>query len=322
MSDREIRLMGRGGPEQLQISRQQPLEPGADEILIRQAAIGMNFLDIYHRTGTYPLPAYPAIPGVEAAGIVEAVGSDVTGLVPGDRVAYAATLGAYASTRCLPARRAIALPDEIPFAIAAASIMKGMTAYMLLHRTYPVSQGTTVLIHAAAGGLGAIMLRWAKSLGAVVIGTVGTEEKAAMATRYGADHVIVGRNADFVSQVKEWTGGKGVDVAYDGIGGGTLARSIAATRAFGTVASFGQAAGPIPPVEIETLRPGKSLTLPSIMAHAADTAHYREAAEAAIQAIRQGMSATIAGEFPLDEAARAHELLESGRVAGSVLLIP
>ncbi|AYD01866.1 quinone oxidoreductase [Neorhizobium sp. NCHU2750] len=322
MSDREIHLMGCGGTEKLEIHPQPPLHPGAGEILVRHRAIGMNFVDIYHRIGTYPLAAYPAIPGVEAAGIVEEVGPDVTGIAPGDRVAYGATLGAYASTRLLPAHRAILLPDDISFQAAAASMLKAMTAYMLLHRTYPVCEGTVVLVHAAAGGLGAIMVRWAKQLGAIVIGTVGTEEKAVLAKQYGADHVIVGRNADIAPQVKELTGGRGVDVAYDGIGGSTLARSIAATRAFGTIASFGQPAGPIPPIEIETLRPGKSLTLPSIMAHAADPANYREAAEAAIEAMRQGMAATIAGEFPLDDVAKAQTLLESGSAAGSLLLIP
>lgn len=239
MSDREIRLMGCGGPEKLQLFPQKTEQPGENEILLRQSAIGMNFLDIYHRTGTYPLAAYPAIPGVEGAGIVEAIGPDVTGISPGDRIVYSALLGAYASTRLLPAHRVIVLPDDIPFPTAAASLLKGMTACMLLHRTYPVSEGTVMLVHAAAGGLGAILVQWAKRLGAIVIGTVSTDEKAVLAKRYGADHVIVGRDADIVPRVMAVTNGKGVDVAYDGIGGDTLARSITATRGFGTIASIG-----------------------------------------------------------------------------------
>jgi NADPH2:quinone reductase len=322
MTDREVRLMGCGGPEKLQVFVQQQKQPGEGEILLRQSAIGMNFVDIYHRTGVYPLAAYPVIPGVEGAGIVEAVGQGVAGIQPGDRVVYGASLGAYASTRLLPAHRAVPLPDNIDFSTAAASLLKGMTAFMLLHHTYPVSQGTVVLVHAAAGGLGSILVRWAKRLGAIVIGTVGTEEKAALARGYGADHVIVGRDADIVSQVRSWTDGLGVHVAYDGIGGDTLSRSIAATRPFGTIASIGQPAGPVPPIEIEMLRPGKFLTLPSIMAHAGNSANYRTAAEAAIGAMDAGMAATIAGEFTLDEAARAQELLESGRAAGSLLLVP
>jgi NADPH2:quinone reductase len=321
MTDHMVKLLGLGGPENLVMSEIGRLAPGQGEIVIRQEAIGMNFLDIYHRKGTYALPAYPAVIGVEAAGKIEAIGEGVEGLSIGDRVAYAATVGAYASARIIKAERVIRLPETITFQTAASSLLKGMTAYMLLHKTYPVAAGTTVLVHAAAGGLGEILVRWARHLGATVIGTVSTPEKAERARTSGADHLIIGRDADVVSQVKALTAGRGVDIAYDGIGGDMLVRTLQCVRPFGTAASFGQAAGPIPPVKIEMLRPGKSLTLPSIMAYSTDLSDYRNAAQAAIEAMRHGISSTIAAEFPLSEAAEAHAVLESGRMAGSLLLI-
>ncbi len=322
MTDLVVKLTACGGPENLVASHQEALTPKASEIVIRHEAIGMNFLDTYHRKGTYALPAYPAVIGVEAAGKVEAIGDGVEEFAVGDRVAYAAAIGAYASTRVLKAERAIRLPDAISSRTAASSLLKGMTAYMLLHKTYPVGPGTTILVHAAAGGLGEILVRWAKHLGATVIGTVSSPEKAERARLSGADHLVIGRNADLVTEVNALTGWRGVDVAYDGIGGDMLARTLQCVRPFGTAASLGQAAGPIPPVAIEMLRPGKSLTLPSIMAYSADLADYRHAAEAAIEAMGHGIVSTIAGEFPLDQAAEAHAVLESGRMAGSLLLIP
>lgn len=317
-----MRLTACGGTENLQPSKLPELQPKENEIVIRQRAIGMNFLDIYHRKGIYPLPAYPAVLGVEAAGIVEATGKAVTGLKVGDRVAYSATIGAYASARTIAAEKVIPLPDEIEFDTAAASLLKGMTAYMLLHKAYPVTAGSIILVHAAAGGLGAMLVRWAKHLGATVIGAVSSPAKAEFARAAGADHLVVGRDADIVAEVRALTGGRGVDVAYDGIGGSMLARSIECVRPFGTVASFGQAGGPIPPVAVDMLRPGKSLSSPSIMAYSTDPANYRDAAQAALEAMRHGIVATIATEFLLDKAAEAHALLESGEVAGTLLLIP
>ncbi|MCV3208618.1 quinone oxidoreductase [Mesorhizobium sp. YC-39] len=321
--DIAVTLTATGGIDQLQVLERAPQSPGPTEIRVRHEAIGVNFLDIYHRKGVYPLPSYPAVLGAEGAGTVEAIGSEVTLLVPGDRIAYAgAPVGAYSSTRLLPAERAIKLPEGIGPRTAAASTLKGMTAYMLVSRTYVVSPGTVILVHAAAGGLGAILVRWAKYLGATVIGTVSSEEKAALARSHGADHLIVGRDADLVRQVLELTGGRGVDVGYDGIGGDMLAKTIKCIRPFGIAASFGQAAGPIPPVSLDQLRPNRALAHPSIMAATADQAFYAEAAAALIDAFRLNITAVVGEEFALADAARAHTELEAGRTTGSLLLIP
>ncbi|WP_095199949.1 quinone oxidoreductase family protein [Mesorhizobium carmichaelinearum] len=321
--DIAVTLTATGGIDQLQVSERAPQSPGPKEIRIRHEAIGVNFLDIYHRKGIYPLPSYPHVLGAEGAGIVEAVGPEVALLVPGDRVAYAgAPVGAYSSTRLLPAERAIRLPAGVGSHTAAASTLKGMTAYMLLNRVYAVKPGTAILVHAAAGGLGAILVRWAKHLGAAVIGTVGSEEKAALARAHGADHLIVGRDADLVREVMELTGGRGVDVGYDGIGGTMLAKTIQCIRPFGTAVSFGQAAGPIPPVSLDQLRPNRALAHPSIMAATGDQAFYAEAAAALIDAFRLNITAAVGGEFALRDAAGAHTELEAGRTTGSLLLIP
>lgn len=323
MPDQIILLNAPGDVTQFRLQDQPSVPPGPGEVKIRHQAVGTNFLDIYHRKGLYALPSYPAVIGVEAAGVVEEVGADVSGFKPGDRVAYAGPpAGAYASTRIIAAERVIALPDAVSAKVAASSLLKGMTAYMLLRKVSTVGQGSTVLIHAAAGGLGSILVRSAKSLGATVIGTVSSPEKAALATSYGADHLIIGRGADIVAEVKRLTGGNGVDVAYDGIGGDMLLKSIRAVRSFGMAITIGQAAGPIPPVAVEELRPGKSLSHPSIMAWCADIGRYREAAEAAIAAMEKGIVCEIAGEYGLAEVAKAHEEMEAGRSAGSILLVP
>ncbi len=321
--DIAITLTAPGGIEQLTVVPQQPQAPEANEIRVRHDAIGVNFLDIYHRKGLYPLASYPAIIGAEGAGVVEAVGSEVTALSPGDRVAYmGAPVGAYASTRLLPAHRAIRLPDHVASTQAAATLLKGMTAYMLLTRTYAVTSASTILVHAAAGGLGTLLVRWAKHLGATVIGAVSSEEKAALARANGADHLIIGRDADLVGEVMALTGGRGVDVGYDGIGGAMLAKTIQCIRPFGMAASFGQAAGPIPPVAIEALRPNRSLSHPSIMAASTDADFYAEAAVAVINAIGLGILSLPVREFALADAAAAHTELEAGRSSGSLLLIP
>lgn len=324
MKNIAVQIVSPGGLEQLQVCELPPLpEPGDGEIIVRHEAIGMNFLDIYHRKGIYPLPSYPATPGAEAAGRIQGVGPGIEGLEVGDRIVYGgAPVGAYATARLLPAERAILLPDDVDAKIAAASLLKGMTAYMLLHKTYPVRKDSTILVHAAAGGLGAILVKWAKHLGATVIGTVSSPEKAELARSYGADHLIIGRDADVVAEVKAFTGGRGVDAGYDGIGGSMLAKTIQSVRPFGMAATIGQAAGPVPPISVEQLRPGKSLSHPSIMAYISDAQNYREAADAAIAMMRQGIAATIAGEYPLERVAEAQAALEGGRVAGSLLLIP
>lgn len=321
--DKKVELIATGDVDKFKVADCVPQQPRDGELRIRHEAIGVNFIDIYQRIGLYPLPL-PAVLGVEGAGIVEAVGAEVSDVHVGDRVAYAGIPGAYAATRLLPAWRAIRLPDDISTKTAAASFLRGLTAHMLLTRIYPVGSETTLLVHAAAGGLGAILTRWAKHLGSTVIGTAGSQEKADMARANGADHVIVGRDADVVSEVGRLTEGKGVDFAIDGIGGEMMSKTFGCVRRFGVVASVGQAAGPIPPISVEELGPIRSLTLarPSVMAYAAEQETYRLAAPAVITAIRQGIIQDTGSEYALTEAARAQSDLESGKTTGTLVLVP
>ena len=319
-----IRLKAPGGADQLESVTIElpPLE--SDEIRIRQTAVGVNFIDIYQRMGLYPLPP-AAIPGVDAIGLVTAVGANVTSPRVGDRIAYAgAPVGAYASERNLPAWRAVLLPESISDETAASVFVKGITAHMLLTQVYPVGPGTTVLIHSAAGGLGQLMTRWARHLGATVIGTVGSEIKAATARNAGAHHVIVGRDADFARAVADLTETRGVDVAYDGVGGATLAKTLQCVRPFGVVASTGQSAGPIPPIDVEDLGPRRSLMLarPSVMAYMNRAEDYRIAAEAVLTAVSDGILQAAGKRYRLSDAAQAHVDLEGGRSSGSLYLVP
>ena len=319
-----IRLKAPGGAEQLELAQAELPPPVAGEIRLRQTAIGVNFIDIYQRMGLYALPD-AKIPGVEAVGIIGAVGADVRGLKVGDRIAYAgAPVGAYASERNLPAWRAIKLPDTLSDEVVASSFVKAITAHMLLNRTYPVARGTVLLVHSAAGGLGQLLTRRASHLGATVIGAVGSEAKADIARQAGARHVIVGRDADFARIVGELTEKRGVDVAYDGVGGTTLLKTLACVRPFGVVASIGQAAGPIPPVDVGDLGPRRSLSLarPSVMAYLNETEAYHLAAKAVLAGIENGVL-TVAGQsYPLSEAARAHADLEAGVTSGALYLKP
>ncbi|WP_342616268.1 quinone oxidoreductase [Rhodoferax sp. GW822-FHT02A01] len=302
-----------------------PESPGPDAVRIRHLAIDVNFIDIYQRSGLYPLSA-PHVPGVAAAGVIEAVGSGVDGLRVGEYVVYGGPpVGAYASTRLLPAHMAIPVPEGMPMTTAATSFFKALTAHMLLTRVFPVGPGRVLLVHAAAGGLGQVLVRWAKHLGAQVIGTTGSDAKAEIARSAGADHVIVGRDADVASAVATITAGRGVDYAIDGIGGQTLVRTLACVRKFGVVASIGQAGGAIPALPVEALGPTRSLSLarPSVMAYASDKTSYRVGAEAALHMIASGVATAHAERsFALADAASAHVLLESGQSAGGLLLIP
>ena len=319
-----IRLKAPGGADQLEPVTIELPPPQADEIRIRQTAIGVNFIDVYQRMGLYPLPP-AAIPGVEAVGVVTAVGAKVASPQLGDRIAYAgAPVGAYASERNLPAWRAVRLPESIADEVAASVFVKGITAHMLLTRVYPVGGGTTVLIHSAAGGLGQLMTRWARYLGATVIGTVGSDAKAAMARDAGAHHVIVGRDADFAREVADLTGSRGVDVAYDGVGGTTLAKTLQCVRPFGVIASTGQSAGDIPPIDVEDLGPRRSLMLarPSVMAYMNQAADYRTAAGAVLAALQEGVLQATGKPYRLSDAAQAHADLEAGRSSGSLYLVP
>ena len=298
--------------------------PAAGEIRLHQTAVGVNFIDIYQRLGLYALRD-AKIPGVEAVGVISAVGTDVKGLNVDDRVAYAgAPVGAYASERNLPAWRAVKLPGSLSDEVVASSFVKGITAHMLLNRTYPVARGTVLLVHSAAGGLGQLLTRWASHLGATVIGSVGSEAKAEIARRAGAEHVIVGRDADFARIVGELTEKRGVDVAYDGVDGATLAKTLGCVRPFGVVASIGQAAGPIPPVDVGDLGPRRSLSLarPSVMAYLNETEAYHLAAKAVLAGIEGGVLSVAGQSYPLSEAARAHADLEAGMTSGALYLKP
>ena len=319
-----VRLKAPGGAEQLELAQIELPPPAAGEIRLRQTAIGVNFIDIYQRLGLYVLPD-AKIPGVEAVGVVSAVGADVNGLNVGDRIAYAgAPVGAYASERNLPAWRAVKLPGSLSDEVVASSFVKGITAHMLLNRTYPVVSGTVLLVHSAAGGLGQLLTRWASDLGATVIGTVGSEAKAEIARRAGARDVIVGRDADFARIVGELTEKRGVDVAYDGVGGATLAKTLGCVRPFGVVASIGQAAGPIAPVNVDDLGPRRSITLarPSVMAYLNETETYHLAAKAVLAGIEDGVLSVAGQSYPLSKAARAHADLEAGVTSGSLYLKP
>jgi NADPH2:quinone reductase len=311
-----------GGPEVLQLVDVALTSPGPGEVQVRQTAVGVNFVDIYCRSGLYPMPTFPASLGVEAAGTIEAVGEGVIGLVPGDRVGYGGLpVGSYAEARNLPATRLLKLPEMIPSRLAAAALLRGLTAHMLVHRVFPLQAGQTVLIHAAAGGMGSILTQWAKRLGVVTIGTVGSEEKAKVAQANGLDHAILYRQTDFVAAVRDLTLGQGVDYAVDGIGGETLAKTFSAVRPFGVVASIGQVGGPIPLVDVHTLR-SISLARPSVLAYVSDLNTYRDGASSLFDALADWLTVEIGAEFPLKEAAKAHHALEEGKTTGSVLLTP
>ena len=319
-----VRLRAPGGVEQLELTQAELPPPASGEIRLRQTAIGVNFIDIYQRTGLYPLPP-AAIPGVEGVGVVAAIGADVTALAVGDRIAYAGVpVGAYASERNLPAWRAVKLTNGLSDEAVASSFVKAITAHMLLSRIFPVSSGATVLVHAAAGGLGQPLTRWASRLGATVIGTVGSQAKAEIARAAGAHHVIVGREADLVQAVADLTDGRGVDVAYDGIGGTTLRKTLACVRPFGMIASIGQAAGPIPPLDVEELGPRRSLVFarPSVMAYMNDAAGYRAAADAVLAALASGVLEGKGTAYRLRDVAQAHADLEAGRTSGALYLTP
>lgn len=312
-----------GGPECLTAETFTPPAPGQGEVLLRQTAIGVNFIDIYHRSGLYPLPG--GVPGVEAVGVVEAVGEDVSTVSPGDRVVYGGPpVGAYAEQRLLKAERLHLLPAGVSDDVAAATFIKAMTAHMLLTRVFPVTAGTRILVHAAAGGLGLILTRWAKRLGAEVFGTVGSEAKAELARAAGVDHVITGRNSDFPAFIADFTDGKGVDFAIDGLGGTVLEKTFTAVRKFGTVASIGQAAGPIPLIDVAALGGNRSIALarPSVMAYSAEPDTYRSSGQAVLQAMTSGLIATLGQTYALKDAATAHADLEGGKTTGSLVLHP
>ena len=321
-----IRIYETGGPEVLLWEDYDPGRPGSGEVLMRHEAVGLNFIDVYNRTGLYPLPALPGTPGMEGAGIVEAIGEDVTEVEVGDRAVYAGLPpGAYAEVRLIPADRLVKLPESISARQGAAMMLQGMTARYLLHGCYRVKAGDTILIHASAGGVGLIVCQWARHLGATVIGTVGSPEKAELARSLGCDYAILYTEEDFVARVKDITQGRGVDVVYDSVGQSTFMKSLDCLRPMGMMVSFGQASGPIPSFDLGILVAKGSLflTRPSLMTYTAKREDLLAHAKDLFEVVEKGaVKIEIKQIYPLAEAARAHRDLEDRKTTGSTVLIP
>jgi NADPH:quinone reductase len=326
MKIKAVRIHQHGGPEVLTMDDVELAGPSAGEVQIRHAAIGLNFIDVYYRTGLYTLPTgLPLIPGNEAAGVVAAIGDGVVGLQIGDRVAYAATIGAYCEARNIAADRLVKIPDGVTDETAAAMMLKGMTAEMLLCRTFPVQKGQTILFHAAAGGVGLIAGQWANSIGATVIGTAGSPEKAALARQNGYHHVIEYKHENIVGRVKEITGGKGVDVAYDSVGKDTWLASLDSLKPRGMFVAFGQSSGPIEGFTLTHLVARGSLyaTRPTLFAYTASRADLELSANRLFEKVTSGaVTIAVNRQFRLADAAQAHQLLESRATTGGTLLIP
>ncbi|WP_347957230.1 quinone oxidoreductase family protein [Gordonia aichiensis] len=322
-----IRFHETGGPEVLKLETVEVGAPAAGEVRVRHQAVGLNFADTYYRTGLYPVPL-PNGMGVEASGVVTAVGDGVDDFVPGDRVTYTYTgspLGAYSTDLVLPARHLITLPDEISFETAAACTMRGLTASYLMRRIYPYREGDTILLHAAAGGVGLIVAQWAKLLGLTVIGTVSTPEKAAVAKAHGVDHVIYYRSEDTAERVRELTDGRGVPVVLDSIGAATVDASLNSLARRGLLVCFGTSSGPIPPIDPMQLAIKGSLfvTRPGLADYIADPAELAELAAELFGHIAAGrIRIEVNQTYPLADAARAHKELESGTLTGSSILLP
>lgn len=319
-----IQFSKAGAPEVLQPVTITLPAPGVGEVRIRHTAIGLNYIDTYHRTGLYPLPL-PAIPGMEAAGIIDAVGEGVE-LKPGTRVAYGrGPVGAYASERNISAHECVVLPDTVSDVTAACTMLKGLTAWYLLHETFPLRRGDTILVHAAAGGVGQLLCQWAKYIGARVIGTVGSEAKAIIAKQAGCDEVILYREESVAARVWELTGEKGVPVVYDAVGKATFTASLDSLAPKGLMVSYGQASGPIPPFELSELARRGSLfiTRPSLKDYVADDAVYQRAASELFTLLGKGILKTRAAQrYDLRDAAKAHRELEARETSGSSVLIP
>lgn len=320
-----IRIHQTGGPEVLSWESVDLPAPGAGEATVRHAAVGLNFIDTYHRTGLYPLPMPSGI-GLEGAGVVEAIGPGVTEVQVGDRVAYAGgPIGAYAEARNIPAHRLLKLPDAISFDTAAAMMLQGLTAAYLLRKTYRVQPGDAVLIHAAAGGVGLIACQWAKALGATVIGTVGSAAKGELAKAHGCDHVINYSTENFVSRVREITGGEGVPVVYDGVGKDTFMGSLDSLRPLGMLVTYGNASGPVPPLDLLLLSQKGSLfvTRPTIVSYTAKRADLEALGAELFDVVASGkVKIEVHQRYALKDAAQAHSDLEARKTTGSTLLIP
>jgi NADPH2:quinone reductase len=319
-----IRIHETGGTDVLRWEDVAVGEPGAGQVRLRQTAVGLNFIDTYHRTGLYPL-TLPAVLGMEAAGVVDAVGSGVDWLAPGDRVAYPLQVGAYAEERLIAADGLVQLPDEIDDRVAAALLLKGLTAWYLLRRTYEVRAGDTILIHAAAGGVGLIVCQWAKALGATVIGTVGSPEKAGLVRAHGCDHPVLYKEQSFVERVREITGGRGVPVVYDSVGRDTFDDSLDCLQPLGMMVSFGQSSGPRDPLPLGLLAQKGSLflTRPTLGNYIPSRLELEAAAGELLAVVRKGaVRIEVRQTYPLRDAARAHADLEARRTSGSTVLLP
>ncbi|SDH89475.1 quinone oxidoreductase family protein [Paraburkholderia phenazinium] len=322
----QIGIEAYGDASALRMFEQEVPPPAPGEVQIRQSAVGVNFVDIYFRSGLHRLPQLPGVLGVEAAGVVAALGAGVSGWQVGERVAYAGLpSGSYTNLRNVPAQSLVRLPSAVSEETAAAALLRGATSYMLLHRVRETKPGDTVLVHAAAGGLGLILVQWAKALGARVIGTVGTPAKAALARAHGLDQAVLYRDEDFVEAAREFGGGAGVDFAVDGIGGATLRRTLGAVKPFGMVASIGAAEGAIEPIALDEIGPARSIALarPSVLGMIKrDIGAYQLAAQQVFERIEAGLHVEVGERLPLNEAAQAHRQMESGQTTGSVILIP
>ena len=317
-----VRMHKTGGPEVMEWEDVQVGEPGQGEVQLRQTAVALNYIDTYQRSGLYPMQL-PASVGNEAAGVVEKVGPGVTSLKQGDRVAYAGLIGAYAEVRNVPADKVVKIPEGITDQQAAAMMIKGMTAEYLLFRTSTVQKGDPILIHAAAGGVGLIVCQWAKHIGATVIGTVGTDEKAKLAREHGCDHPIVYTRDNFVDRVKEITGGKMLPVVYDSVGKDTFMDSLKCLRPRGLMVTFGQSSGKVPPIDTGILAQHGSLflTRPSLVSYTATRAELEEVSNHLFEVVKRGIvKIEVSQTFPLRNAADAHRALEGRKTTGSVVL--
>lgn len=322
---RAIRIHEYGGPDVLRFEEVAVGQPAAGEVRVRHTAVGLNYIDTYHRTGLYPVPSLPGVIGMEAAGEVIEVGPGVGGFIVGDRVAYANPIGAYAEERVIPAERLVKVPDQVDDRTAAAMMLQGMTAQYLLRRTFKVGPGTVLLFHAAAGGVGLIACQWARHLGATIIGTVGSDEKAALAKEAGATHVINYRREKFVDRVREITGGKGCDVVYDAIGKDTYPASLDCLKPFGMWVTFGNASGKIENFDLGLLAAKGSLyaTRPTLFTYTAKRDDLVATANELFDMVGRGIiKISVNQTYPLSEAAQAHRDLEGRRTTGSTVLLP
>jgi NADPH:quinone reductase len=318
-----IRIHEYGGPEVLKFEAIEVGKPGAGELLLRQHAVGVNFIDIYQRSGLYKVAAFPAVMGSEGAGEIVAIGDGVTGFAAGDRIAYAGAPGGYAEERLLPAAKAVKLPAGIDYETAAAMMLQGMTARYLLRETYDVGPGTVLLLHAAAGGVGLIACQWAHALGATIIGTVSSDAKGELAKANGCTHVVNTTREDFVARVHELTGGKGCHVVYDSVGKDTFPKSLDCLQPKGLFVSFGNSSGPVPPFELTALKGSLFATRPSLFAYTANREDLDANASDLFGMVLSGkVKINVNHRYALSAAATAHRDLAGRRTTGSIILIP